>query len=357
MRECWRRAMTVPQILPFNLVEHFYEGGERIGALRGVQLGPGPLYRPEEWIASMTTMSGATERGLSPLQDRTLLRDAVLADPQGWLGQAHVDSYGTSTELLVKLLDAGQRLPVHAHPDRAFARRHLGMSHGKTEAWVVLDAPPDARVRLGLAESMCTADVRALVESQDSAALVGALRALPVRPGDAVLIPAGLPHCIDAGVFVLELQEPTDLSILLEWDGFAVEGRRDGHLGLGFDVAIQALRLSALEEAELDRLVVPAEETATDAGMVDLLPAAAAPFFRAHRVWSVRSGPTVEAGFAVVLVTEGTGRLVAEFAAALEVTRGEAAVIPWSAGDWRFEGVIEAIVCRPPTPRRAGDVP
>ncbi|WP_231560250.1 hypothetical protein [Microbacterium hominis] len=39
---------------------------------------------------------------------------------------------------LVKLLDAGQRLPVHAHPDDAFAAAHLGRAHGKAEAWYIL---------------------------------------------------------------------------------------------------------------------------------------------------------------------------------------------------------------------------
>ncbi len=53
----------------------------------------------------------------------------------------------------------------------------------------------------------------------------------------------GWSHAIESGIFVLELQEPTDLSILLEWDGFAVDGDKDGHLNLGFDVALDALRL------------------------------------------------------------------------------------------------------------------
>ncbi len=50
-------------------------------------------------------------------------------------------------------------------------------------------------------------------------------------------MPAGVVHAIESGIFVLELQEPTDLSILLEWDGFAVDGDKDGHLNLGFDKA------------------------------------------------------------------------------------------------------------------------
>lgn len=338
-------ATLRPQLLPPNQIEHFYRGGDRITALRG---GSGGLYRPEEWIASVTTMAGQTALGLSRLSDGTLLRDAIAAEPEGWLGPAHVAAYGTSTELLVKLLDAGERLPVHVHPDRAFARQHLSLAHGKTEAWIVLEADEGARVRLGFAESMRPADVRAMAEAQDTEAMVGALVSRPVRPGDAVLVPAGLPHCIDAGLLVLELQEPTDLSILLEWAGFAVDGPQQGHLGLGFDLAYQALRYDALDDAELDRLVVAGDQMEA-ADLASLMPAAADPFFRAHRLRSSQASAVVEPGFSVVLVTGGTGHLVSG-AERLEVWRGNAIVVPWGAGDWHLTGEIDAVVCRPPLP-------
>ena len=69
----------------------------------------------------------------------------------------------------------------------------------------------------------------------------------------ACVVPASTPHCIDAGVFVVELQEPTDFSVLLEWDGFDVDGPADGHLGLGFDVALDAVRTDAVERRRARR--------------------------------------------------------------------------------------------------------
>lgn len=335
---------AVPQLLPPNQVEHFYRGGNRIAAFRH---GPptGRARQPEEWIASMTTMTSHVDRGLSRLADGTLLRDAVVADPVSWLGPAHVDAYGKSTELLVKLLDAGQRLPVHLHPDRAFARRHLGLPHGKTEAWIVLDIDEGAQVRLGFAEPMRLSQVRAMSDAGDSAGLVASLRALAVRPGDTVLVPAGVPHSIDAGVFVLELQEPTDLSILLEAEDLDLDLHRDGHLGLGFDVALTALRLDPLRDADLDALVASPEDAP---GITGLLPTAAEPYFRAHRLRAVVASPTVPAGFAVVLGIAGAGRLVTQHGDALDVCGGDAAVVPYAAGDWWVAGAIEVVVCRPP---------
>lgn len=345
--------MTAPQLLPEHRFEHFYRGGERISALRG---GGGGPRLPEEWLASITSRAGAPGLGLSRLADGTVLRDAIVADPRNWLGPSHVDSFGASTELLVKLLDAGQRLPVHVHPDRAFARRHLGLPHGKTEAWVVLAAEPGAQVRLGFTEAMRLAEVRRLVDRQDTAALVGALRSRPVEPGDGILVPAGLPHSIDAGIFVVELQEPTDLSILLEWDGFAVDGLRDGHLGLGFDVALQALRLDPVGDDELETLVHRGGRTLDDRPS-SALPAAAAPYFRAHRVVCPPTSRPIEAGFAVLLVTAGNGRLRTRSGEALTLERGSVAVLPWSSGDWQLDGTLQAVVCRPPLAQRAVPAP
>ena len=132
-----------PQVLPPNVLRHFYAGGARIAALRGLELESD--HMPEEWLGAINTAFGHEQRGLSRLEDGTLVRDAIAADPEGYLGAEHVSRYGADPGLLVKLLDAGQRLPVHFHPDRAFAREALGSTYGKTEAWLVVGAEPMPR--------------------------------------------------------------------------------------------------------------------------------------------------------------------------------------------------------------------
>ena len=110
--------MSRLQLLPPHHFEHFYRAGDHLTALRGGPAGP---FRPEEWLASTTTRAGHDEQGLSRLADGRLLRDAIEADASGWLGADHVAAFGASSELLVKLLDAGERLPVHLHPNRSFS--------------------------------------------------------------------------------------------------------------------------------------------------------------------------------------------------------------------------------------------
>lgn len=329
-----------PIKLPSNQFDHFYKGGYRIGKLRN---GPGGPMRPEEWIASTTTRFGESTTGLSSLADGTLLRDAIEANPTMWLGQSHYDQFGTSTEILVKLLDPDQRLPVHYHPDQKFALEKLQINHGKTEAWIVLDAPAQARVGLGFNRTMTKSEVADLVAAHDSAGLLDSLVFLEVKAGDAILVPAGVPHAIDSGIFVLELQEPTDLSILLEWDGFAVDGDIDGHLNLGFDTALDALRLNPLNEGEMAELVSRYETDSENAHAI--FHSIADQFFRAD--YLPGNGERIEAGFGILLCLSGEGVLAAENSGPLTVSEGDAVVIPHCAGSFQLSGCA-GILCRPP---------
>jgi mannose-6-phosphate isomerase len=243
-------------VLPPNQFPHFYRGGDAITRLRG--LAGGAANRPEDWVASTTTRFGQDQQGLSVLPDGRTLRDVIAADPAGWLGPDHVAAFGPELDLLVKLLDAGQRLVVHAHPDQDFAARHLGCAHGKTEAWIILEtADPQPVVYLGFREPVPAGTLRRWVDEQDVDAMVGALNAVPVSPGDAILVPAGLPHAIGPGVLIVELQEPTDFSVLLEWRGFDLDGPAVGHLGLGFDLALQCVDGSGWPTERLARLRGP----------------------------------------------------------------------------------------------------
>ena len=331
---------AAPAKLPSNQFDHFYRGGYRIGKLRN---GPGGPMRPEEWIGSTTTRFGENATGLSKLADGTLLKDAIDANPVSWLGQKHLDTFGASTEILVKLLDPDQRLPVHYHPDQKFAAEKLHINHGKTEAWIILEAPPQARVGLGFNRQMEKSEVAALVAAHDSEALLESLVFTEVTAGDAVFVPAGVPHAIESGIFVLELQEPTDLSILLEWDGFAVDGDKDGHLNLGFDSALDALRLSPLDENESAQ-VVGKFDTETDSPH-SIFQSVADPFFRAD--YLPGNGEKTEAGFGIFLCLSGAGELHFENSGQLSVSIGDAIVIPHCAGSFQINGCA-GILCRPP---------
>jgi mannose-6-phosphate isomerase len=266
------------------------------------------------------------------------VRDAVEADPEGWLGAEHVARYGADPCLLTKLLDAGQRLPVHFHPGRPFSREALGLEHGKTEAWIVIGAEPGASVWAGFKHAVELATVREWMRTQDSEAMLGALHELPVAAGDTLFVPAGTPHAIGAGILIVELQEPTDLSVTLEWTGFEL-GEDDGHLGLGWTRVLEALDRSGWDEPRLAALRGPD-------GARSLLPADADPYFRAERV---SGGDTLDPGFSVLVGTSGSGTLSTD-GAVLAFGRGSAVLSPFSAGELVLAGDVEGLRCRPPDP-------
>ena len=278
-----RQTTTGPGLilLPSNQpADRFYRGGAQIAAFRS-EPDQGPRT-PEDWVASTTTVRGHRTLGRSRLPDGSLLVDAIERRPRDWLGPEHVETYGSDTKLLVKLLDSGQRLPIHAHPDAAFAALHLGERHGKAEAWYILTP---GEVFLGLVEDIALPRLRAMVEEQDIEGMLRRMHRVPVRPHQTVYVPPGVLHAIGQGILLAEVQEPEDLSILLEWRDFEIDGRADGHLGLGFDTALQAVEIRARTTDEVAHLI------REDPGHGNVLAPDAAEFFRLESVVRRRRDP------------------------------------------------------------------
>jgi mannose-6-phosphate isomerase len=305
------------------LPETFYAGSGRLAAFRKADL----PNRPEDWLASTTCRYGQSAAGLTVLPDGRTLLDAITADPSGWLGDPLPD-----TGLLVKLLDTGQRLPLHVHPDRAFAGSHLASRYGKTEAWLVLDAEPDAVVHIGFSRDVSSSEVRRWVADQDVAAMLEATNRVAVRAGDAILCPAGTPHAIGAGILLIELQEPTDFSIMLETDGFPI-ARDDAFLGLPMETALSCVSGAATDGGVLAGWRTPASGS--------LLPGDAAAFFDAR---PVERGAQVH-GYGVLVVTDGTGSLTGDWDP-VPLERGAVVVVPFTAGAADISGNARGVLCR-----------
>jgi mannose-6-phosphate isomerase len=343
-----------PTRLEINTPQRFYRGGERILAFRGLPV-PDDFdgRRPEDWLASATHLFAEGGGGVSRLATGVDLPEALAADPEAWLGAAHLTAYGVAPGLLTKLLDSGERLPVHSHPDRAFAARHLDCDNGKTEAWIVLDAEPGASVWLGFRDELPPEHLAELVDAQDER-LLAALNRIEVGRGDAILVPAGQPHAIGEGVLILELQEPTDLSVMLEHERFGLE---EAHAFLGLDraVALQSVDRGPLTPEAISAL----RRRWTDvAGVGPALPVEAGQFFRAQVVRPTGDGDqspepvTVGAAFAVTVVVAGRGTLTTSEGGSdgvsMDIERGDVLLVPYGAGGVRIAGDVTVIRCMPP---------
>ncbi len=348
---------AAPVLLGPNLPDRSYRGGAGIAALRGIPLED--EYRSEDFVGSTTEVFAGGGVGLTALPDGRLLRDAVAAAPEDYLGARHVARFGASTELLVKLLDTAERLFVHFHPPRAFAERHLGLAHGKTEAWIVtavrdVEADPAATrgdgtgyAYLGFSRPVQEVEAERWAAEQDVPDMLGAMHRLEVRAGSTLFVPAGLAHSIGPGITIVEVQEPTDLSVLLEYRGYRGLSEADAFLGLDRAVALGGLDRAAWSRERIEALASGRADAVVAEGVTRLLPEAADPYFRAERVTVDGAAVRLEPGFAIVVVLEGTGALESA-SGSLPLARGATALVPHASGPLEFGGSLTAIVCRPP---------
>lgn len=338
-------AGVAPVTLPPNPVFRFYRGGPGIDAVRGLEPGTGP-GAPEDWVASTTTSFGSDSEGLATLSDGRVLREVIAANPIAYLGARHVETFGANTGVLVKLLDTAERLSVHFHPGDEFARQALRSQFGKTESWIILRAEPGAEMRLGLREPLDPVTLMRWVREQDSDEMLAALHPVPVAAGDVLFVPAGTLHTIGAGITLIELQQPSDMSVVVEWQAAGVDPG-EAALGLGWERV-----LAAAEVGPSQPLHKPAPTPG--AGCIDLLPPEAGRYFRAQRVSPEGEELALPASFAILIVLDGELTISAHGHEPLRVARGDAALVPHAAGKTTVSGHGTAIRCLPPDPATHG---
>ena len=117
-----------------------------------------------------------------------------------------------------------------------------------------------------------------------------------------------------------------------------IDGRKDGHLGLGYDCALEAVDRSAWSPDRLQRLI-----NAGSSG--SLFSADADPFFRAQRI---EASAVLTPGYSVLVVLDGTGSLRTHKGPAMELAPVDTVLLPFAAGETRLGGKFAAIRCLPP---------
>jgi mannose-6-phosphate isomerase len=125
--------------------------------------------------------------------------------------------------LLVKLLDARERLSLQVHPPATVAAKLKG--EPKTEMWYILDADTDAHLIAGLRRGATAADfMRALEESPEK--LERCVYRFGIAAGDCFYVPSGRMHAIDAGVALVEIQQNSDTTYrVYDWGRVGLDGK------------------------------------------------------------------------------------------------------------------------------------
>jgi mannose-6-phosphate isomerase len=131
--------------------------------------------------------------------------------PVGELWFQRADRTAPATALLLKLLFTTEPLSIQVHPDDVFARS-IGLANGKSEAWYILSAGPDAQIALGLKHMLSSSQLRSAIAD---GSVVDMVRWHPARAGDVVFVPAGTIHAIGGGIVLAEVQQQSDATFRL----------------------------------------------------------------------------------------------------------------------------------------------
>ncbi|MFQ3579080.1 MAG: type I phosphomannose isomerase catalytic subunit [Bacteroidales bacterium] len=150
------------------------------------------------------------------------------------VGEEVYKTFGTTFPLLIKFLDIMDLLSVQVHPDDETAQfRH--QSYGKNELWHIVDAEPDAKILIGFNKNI---DRDIFIEYATTGRLDEILNIETVKQGEWYFIPAGRIHAATRGLFVLEIQQTSDITYrIFDWNRTDIDGNsRELHIDLALDV-------------------------------------------------------------------------------------------------------------------------
>ena len=185
-------------------------GGRRLADLLRTPL-PGDDPIGEAWILSdRDDFPSRVADG--PLKGQTI-KQLLEHSPEQMLGK--FAGRFRRFPLLLKFLDAHEVLSVQVHPSDSQTEYIPAGEHGKTEAWVVLQATPKSRIYAGLSAGTTLDKLRNAVSNHTE---VDNLASFTAKVGDCVFVHSGTVHTI-SDVVVFEVQENSDLTFrLYDWD-------------------------------------------------------------------------------------------------------------------------------------------
>ena len=226
--------------------------------------------------------------------------------------------------LLLKLLDAKERLSVQVHPDDEYAARVEG-KRGKTEAWYILNADPGAKLVFGV-KAKSSEELRQIVASGH---IEDTLNWIDVRPGDCLYIQSGTVHAIGGGIVLYEIQQSSDVTYRM-WDW----GRpREIHTQKALDVT------------RCDIVTRPVEPQTTEVMGGERISLIDGDFFKLTRLNVMGRMPVESDSFALITAL-GEGAIEYDGGSVL-VHNGESVLIPAAMHDFMVSGHLTVLMSEP----------
>ena len=229
--------------------------------------------------------------------------------------------------LLIKLIDAADRLSVQVHPDDAYASR-VEHDSGKTEMWYIVEADPDASIIYGLADGISREEfAKAVADGR----IGETMKVCPVSRGDSFFIPAGMVHAIGKGILIAEVQQNSDLTYrIYDYDRRQADGSlRELHVEKSLDV------VRPFTDAEIDSLRF--ERGHTDA-LVN------SKYFSVweRNIHGIHSASADEQSFVALLCLDGDG-VLSYNGADYPIQKGDSCFLPAGMGAYTLSGNLRLI--------------
>jgi len=311
MSEAMALLASNPIFFERNRVFRVYKGGKLFHDFFGDEAVDGNY--PEEWIASgvraLNSSSKSEKEGVSKIRGKEIYFDWLLENQKElMLGERK------GFDVLVKMLDSAIRLPVQAHPDKAFSRAHFKSEYGKTEMWIVIATREDAKIYFGFKDNVNREEFISAIEKsgQDKNIMASFLNELPARKGDVYLIPSKIVHAIGYGCLILEVQEPTDFTIQPEtWCGDYRLNEYEMYLGLNKEEALDCFdfSISGDKSLKLGRKKPHILEETQSFRSEALISYNDTKCFSVNRYCIKEGGFVLKNAPSAIIVTEGTGVL------------------------------------------------
>jgi mannose-6-phosphate isomerase len=335
-----RAAVARPLPLAYHPLYRFYEGGSLTRAFRGLPDRPDDWWS-EDWVGSCTAANNGDPDGRPqgpssvdlPGIGVMALAHLIEALPEEMVGARFAERWGSITGVLVKLLSPAGQVPLHAHPTRDWARRHLNSPFGKTEAWILLDAPGDGSEPAYAGVGFLPGTDRGLfadaVHRHDNRTIRATLHRTEVHPGEVYVAHAGVPHYLGPRISFIEVQEPSDHIVIPETDGNDDSGAT---MGLGWDLALDMIDYGTADAAATfarARQKPSVLRTSHGSREVRLFQDDVLDFFDATAL-EVSDEIEVDDGrFSIAVVASGAGTIEGNFGS-VPIKRGETLALPAS---------------------------
>lgn len=236
--------------------------------------------------------------------------------------------------VLIKLIDAKERLSIQVHPDDAYAAAHGG-GFGKTELWYVADCEPGAYLYYGFSHEIPKEEFKRRIESNT---LPEVLNRVPVHPGDVFFIEAGTLHAIGAGILIAEIQQSSNLTYrIYDYGRLGTDGKpRRLHIAEALDVTRR--------EPPKRPGGPPQGRTFDEPGCTSTM-LASCEFFTVTRLQM--ADHTLEAdekSFHSLLCLDGEARLLSGGRPPLPFGKGDSVFIPAGMGQYTVKGGCDALL-------------